>query len=99
FRNLLKNRRRTLLTILPIIIGMIALIFANGFITYSLWGLRESIINGGIGHFQIYKRGFLRDGDTEPFEYLISDYKVIIKQIFNISGIKAVAPRLKFMGL
>lgn len=99
FRNLVKNKRRTIFTMLTIIIGMSALIFANGFVNYSLWGLRESIINGGIGHFQIYRKGFLSHGDERPYDYLITDYKKIIRQIFKIPGIKIVTPRLKFQGI
>ncbi len=99
FRNLLKNRRRTVLTMLTIVIGMSALIMAKGFINYSLWGYRESIINGGVGHFQIYKKGFLEHGDERPFDYLITDYKKIIRQLFGISGMKTVTPRLRFQGM
>jgi putative ABC transport system permease protein len=98
-RNIIKNIRRSILTISTIIIGMVFLILANGFINYTLWGFREGIIRGGIGHFQIYKKGFLAQGDEKPFEYLITDYNKIIKEINKIPGIKAVTPRLGFRGL
>ena len=84
---------------LTIIIGMSALILAKGFINYSLWGLRETIINGGIGHFQIFKKGFLSHGDEKPYDYLITGYKKIIRELFNIPGMKIVTPRLRFQGI
>ena len=58
FRNLVKYRRRSLLTLLTISIGLSSLLIAGGFINYSMWGLRESIINGGVGHFQVFKKGY-----------------------------------------
>lgn len=98
-RNLLKSKRRTILTMLTIVIGMTALILANGFVNYSLWGLRESIINGGIGHFQIYKMGYLKYGEEKPFDYMMTGYKKIIREIAKIPGIKVMAPRLRFQGI
>ncbi len=99
FRNLMKNRRRTLLTMSAVIIGMAALILANGFVRYSLWGLRESTIQGGVGHFQIYKKGFKEFGEEKPYDYLITGYKKIMRELAGIPGIKLTAPRLNFQGM
>jgi putative ABC transport system permease protein len=98
-RSLIKNKRRSVLTLLTIVIGMTALITANGFFNRSLWGLRESIINGGIGHFQIYKKGFLEHGEENSFQYRFTNYNEIQKELLKVKGIKLIAPRLKFQGI
>jgi len=55
-RNIFRNKRRTLITFLAIISGMVGLIVFGGFVEYSFWGLRESTINSQLGHIQVYKK-------------------------------------------
>ncbi len=98
-RNLVKGKKRSFLTMFTIVLGMTALILADGFVSYSLWGFRESIINGGIGHFQIYRKGFLRYGEEKPFDYMITGHKKIIRELSIIPGIKLISPRLSFRGI
>lgn len=52
-RNLYRNRRRTLLALLVISVGTAGLLLTAGFIRYSFNGLRDAIINGGLGHFEV----------------------------------------------
>lgn len=52
-RNLYRNRRRTVLTLLMISVGTAGLLLTAGFIRYSFDGLRDAIINGGLGHFEV----------------------------------------------
>jgi len=52
-RNILRNKRRTLLTLMSIVIGLIGVTLLDGFIHYSMWGLRETIIKNGLGHIQV----------------------------------------------
>lgn len=52
-RNLYRNRRRTLLSLLVIGVGTAGLLLTAGFIRYSFDGLRDAIINGGLGHFEV----------------------------------------------
>ena len=97
--NLLKNKRKTVLTLLTISLGFACLTVAKGYTNYCLWGLRESIINGGVGHFQVYKEGFRERTDDDSFNFLISDYKKIIREFSAVPGVKFVAPRLSFTGI
>jgi putative ABC transport system permease protein len=98
-KNLLKNKRKTLLTLLTISLGFSCLLLSKGYVNYCLWGLRESIINGGTGHFQIFHAGFKEKKDDDSFSYLITDYKNVIRQISAVPGVKFVAPRLSFKGI
>ncbi len=98
-RNIFKNGVRSILTMLSIIVGMIAVVIANGFVNYSMWGLKESMIRNGIGHFQIYKKGFIEKGEDQPFDYRITDYKKILKELYRISGVDFVAPEVSFQGI
>jgi putative ABC transport system permease protein len=98
FRNLMKHYRRSIKTILTVVIGLSACLLLQGFISYTLWGLKESLINGGLGHFQVYQQGFLQQTD-EPYQYLIPDYSTVMEAIRKIPNIKLLAPRLNFQGI
>jgi putative ABC transport system permease protein len=52
-RNLSRHRRRSLLSLLVIAAGAVALILTTGFIRFSFDGLREAIIHGGLGHLEL----------------------------------------------
>lgn len=98
-RTLRKNRRRTMLTVATIALGTACLLVSKGYSNYCLWGLRESIINGGVGHFQIFAEGRGINAAGDPFDYLIPDYKKTVREISAVPGIACIAPRLSFTGL
>ncbi len=98
-RNLAKHRRKTTLTLLTVSLGFACLLLAKGYSNYCLWGLRESIINGGVGHYQIFRKGYKERKDDDSYAYLISDYKKAIRELSTVPGVKFVAPRLSFTGL
>lgn len=52
-RNLARNRRRTLLSLLVIAAGTAALVVTMGFIRSSFAGLAEAIVRGGLGHLEV----------------------------------------------
>lgn len=97
--NLLKNRRRSVKTIITVVIGLSACLLVQGFMSHTLQGLEESLINSGIGHFQIYRKGYLEHGTEEPYQYLISDVKTVLSELSKIPELKLIAPHLEFQGI
>jgi putative ABC transport system permease protein len=98
-RNIIKNIRKTALTMATLIAGMAALLIFSGNNSYMFKVMRENFINTQFGHFQIYARGYLENGNDYPFDYLISDYKKAAEEFKKIPGVKFIAPRLSFKGL
>ncbi len=97
FRNVLRNKRRTLITLLSIIIGIVSITVYSGFITYSMWGLRESTIRNGLGHLQISTdEKFFLLGSFDPYSFLIKDYKNVERKIMSIPEVKTVVPEITF---
>ncbi len=97
-RNLSRHRRRSLTTVLTISIGFACLLAAKGYSNYCLWGLRESIINGGVGHYRVAAEGGFSGALGDPGGLLIGDYRGAILEISAIPGVKSVAPILSFGG-
>ncbi len=98
-RNLLLNYRRSVKTILTIVIGLSACLLAQGFMSHTMWGLRESLINGGLGHIQLFRKGYLEHNAEEPYKYMITDCKAVFSKLSVIKGIKLFTPRLNFQGI
>ncbi len=98
-RNIFRNRRRTAITFMAIISGLIGIIVFGGFIEYAFWGLRELTIRTQLGHIQIYKRGYSEKGVAEPSRYLIDNPDNVESAISEIPDVKMVTRRLTFSGL
>jgi putative ABC transport system permease protein len=98
-RNMLRNKRRTILTLFAVISGMASLIVFGGFISYTYWGLREATIHPQLGHIQIYREGYISKGIANPYRYLLCDYQQIEREIQNIARVKTIIGRLGFSGL
>ncbi len=99
FRNLVKYRRRSLKTMMTVVIGLGASLMAQGFISHTLWGLKESLIRGGLGHFQVYRRGYLENSETEPYRYLIRGGDAVAREFSSVPGVMLATPRLNFQGI
>jgi putative ABC transport system permease protein len=67
FRNVLRNKRRSLVTIFAIGIGFAAISLYYGYIHYVYWALKVTAIHGeGLGHLRINKAGWHEKGKLEP---------------------------------
>ena len=98
-RSVFRNKRRTVITLLSIIFGCVAIIVFGGFVDYSMWGLRESTIHSRLGHLQVYKKGYSEKGGTNPLAYTIEDYPRIRSIIEDEDHVDFVTSRLEFSGL
>ncbi|MCW8166681.1 ABC transporter permease [Verminephrobacter aporrectodeae subsp. tuberculatae] len=98
-RNILRNRRRSLLTLMSIVVGFVALTSFGGFIEFSFHGLRESTIRTQLGHMQIYKEGFWDGHVSNPKQFYLQQPENIEKAISAIDGVETVTRRLGFSGL
>lgn len=99
FRNVTRQRRRSLAGIAAVAFGVAALVLAAGFIEWVYWAMREGTIGSRIGHIQIVRTGYSESGMADPFRFLLPDSSPDRDVIERIEGVLAVAPRLSFSGL
>ena len=96
-RNLLRGGRRTVSTLLAITVGLVGLTLLDGYITYSMNGLRETVIHSGTGHLQVVKSSaFFDEGDTDPFPFMLDDAQRIEAELRAMPDVKDVVPGLSF---
>lgn len=98
-RNILRQRRRSLTAIAAIGFGVVSLMLAAGYIEWSYWSIREESTINQTGHIQISQPGFLQDGRSDPFAYLIEGKPQDLQTLAALPQIKSIAPRLAFNGL
>ncbi len=99
FRNVFRNRRRTVLTLVIVSGGVTALLLAGGFFALIFQGLRETTIQNGLGHLQIYNSAFFTSEEKKTLENGLADYREIAAQAAATPHVKGVAPRIEFFGM
>ncbi len=98
-RNLLRQRRRTLLTLLVLVAGFVALSLAGGFMAQTFQGLSDGAIRGGIGHLQLMPPGSLEAGEEGSLEKALEGGEALAARLRQDPEVAAVLPRITFMGL
>ena len=99
FRNIVRQRRRSLLSLAAVSFGVIALLLAGGFIQWIFWAMREDTVGSRLGHIQISRFGYQNSGTADPFNYLLQAQSPELASIEKTPGVVTVAPRLGFSGL
>jgi len=101
-RGLMRNRRRSMVTLLAIAFGFAAIALFAGY-THNVYdGLgRQSIHGEMLGHLTIYKKGMRTEGKLDPEKYLLTAAEVsaISKMTKEDAHVEMVAPRLGLSGL
>lgn len=101
-RNLLRNRRRSMATLLALAIGASAVLLFGGYSADIRYTLLTDYVQGG-GHLRIQHKDFYQFGSGNPTVYGIAGYEKLAKAIRDDPEIKdeirVVSPMLVFGGL
>jgi putative ABC transport system permease protein len=96
--NVLRNRRRGVVTILIIAVGCTGILVSGGFALYTYDSLREMSARES-GHLILAHSGYFDQQEESPMALGLSDYRVIRESLSEYSAIRAVLPRVEFTGL
>lgn len=102
FRNIVKNRRRSFVTMVAIAVGFAAISLFNGYAYNTYRGLRNSAVSGeGLGHLAVYKKGWLAKGNVDPERYMLTadEIATIIDIIEADDDVILATPKLHLSGL
>lgn len=101
-RNIWKNRRRSLTTLLAVAIGFTAINLFGGYIHSVYTGIKKIAIHGeALGHLTIVKRGYYTEGKLKPEKYMLgkSELDQALTLIRSEPEVKLASPRLSLAGL
>jgi len=99
FRNVFRNRRRTVMTLLMVGCGVAGLLMVGGFFAYMFMGLRESTIRDGLGHIQIFTAEHFRRDEVHVLDTGIDDWRKAAASVQTIDHVRGIAPRIEFYGM
>ncbi len=98
-RNIFRNRRRSLVTLLVLVFGATALIVFGGYKENSFLGVRESTIRNSLGHLQIYKRGYVQSESFQPLQHGLENVESIRKAVEADPRVEMTSAQISLMGL
>ncbi len=90
FRNILRNRRRSMMTLLAIAVGAVGIVLFGEFVRFVTAGLETSAVDK-VGHLTVFRRGYFAFGAGNPAEFGIDDYAGVVRAIREDP---VLAPRL-----
>jgi putative ABC transport system permease protein len=98
WRNLVRQKRRTLLMGSVVAFGFAAFALAGGFIAQSFEGLKEGTIRS-IGHLQVVDRRAVKQSEDATLEFGLKDAGRARAIAAGDPDVEAVLPRIEFVGL
>ncbi|MGZ5113059.1 MAG: ABC transporter permease [Usitatibacter sp.] len=101
-RNLLRNRRRSLTTLIAMVIGAVTILLFGGYSRNITYGLQTGYVRYS-GHLQIQRKDYFLYGTGNPAAYGIEGYRHVIDVIANDPVLKpmlkVVTPTLTLGGI
>jgi putative ABC transport system permease protein len=99
FRNLFRNRIRSMITLGAILFGVVGLILSGGFVRDIFLQLGEALIHSQSGHAQIAHEAVFTYGSRSPERYLLESPDLLRESIATQPEVKDVMARITFSGL
>ena len=101
-RNLMRNRRRSIATLVAIAIGSVTILLFGGY-KNNIKYMMQTVYVRTVGHLQIQHQDFYLYGSGNPNLYTINNYQSIIDKIRSDSVlaniVNVVTPTLQFGGI
>lgn len=98
-RNVLRNRRRTLVTLAALVVGVGGVVCVRGLVDGLQRASIETAVLGQTGAVQVHKKGYLENVLASPLDLTVPADAQFLARLRAVPGVKAVAPRIYFPGL
>ncbi len=95
-RNLLRNPRRTAISLAALVVGVGALVGLRGFINGQQRAVLENIVLGQVGALQVHRAGYLANVQASPLTLDLEDSPGLRARLAGVAGVTGVAPRIVF---
>ena len=102
FRNILRNGRRSVMTLLAVAVGGIAIVLFGEFVAFVRVSLETNAVEN-VGHLTVFKKGYFDYGAGNPGAFGIDDYEGVIRTIAEDPVIRptlnVVTPTISLSGI
>lgn len=96
-RNIMRNKRRTAITVITIVIGVVVIILATGVVKGFQSETIVRMIETRTGDIQIHKIGYRETLDILPLDLSVK-FDDVLNGVSGIKGIKEISGRIFFSG-
>lgn len=96
WRNIWRNKRRSVIVLSSVVVGIIAAILLDGLTMGMLDQMLSTQINSSIGHIQIHEKGF---NDNKTVRNYITGYHIVEESVRNTPEVKNYCKRVITFGL
>jgi len=99
YRDLVRNRRRSILTLLAVALGMMVLIMMSGFIVGAMAGALDQNIHLNTGHLQLRDDSYEIEKLSLLSRDLLQDSETLVAQAEALDEVQSAAPVLWTSGI
>ena len=96
FRNIRRNRRRSLLSGTAIVVATMAITFLFSYITGFLGDYKSNVVRYMTGHVRIRNVDYDKNEQLNPLHLSVADYPELVRRLERESEVAAVVPRTRF---
>ncbi len=97
-RNVLRNRRRTLITLAALVVGVGVMVSIRGVLNGMQTSLVDNVVEGQTGALQVHHKGYLANVLASPLTMDMPQAELEAK-IRAVPGVRAVTARIQFGGM
>lgn len=98
-RNVLRNKRRTLITLAALLIGVSVMVSIRGVLNGLQRSLVQNVVAGQTGAIQVHKTGYLKNVLSSPLSMDMPQDAAFEQKLLAIPHVTAIAPRILFAGM
>ncbi len=95
-RNLLRNRRRTVITLVALVVGVGSMVGTRGFINGFRGMVIENQTRGLLGDLQVHHVGYIANVQSSPLTIDVADTPELRARMAAVPGVVTVSPRIDF---
>jgi putative ABC transport system permease protein len=98
-RNVARNRRRSLITLSAVLLGVTAVVATRGITDGFLRLMVDDVVKGRTGALQIHPAGYMASVEALPLEPSLPYDEALLARLEAVPGVAGVSGRLTFSGL
>ena len=98
-RNVLRNKRRTAITLMALLIGVSVMVSIRGLLNGLQRSLVQNVVQGQTGALQIHRAGFLKNVLSSPLSLDMPQDTAFEAKLLAVKHVKAISPRILFAGM
>jgi putative ABC transport system permease protein len=98
WRNILRNRRRSLVTVWIAAVGCLSVLVASGFALYTYEQLEDGAARE-FGHITIADKDYFNHDEETPMQYGMADYQALTAKLSQNPHVRRLLPRVSLSGL